>query len=52
MEKYFVIIDGKKKLVTNKIQADNILIDAFLSGIKEIDWNLYKNDEPKEKSKE
>lgn len=49
MKKYFVLIDGEKKFVANKVEADAVLIDAFLSGVQGIDWNLYEVDEPQEK---
>lgn len=51
MKKYFVLIDGEKKPVANKIEADELLINAFLSGVQGIDWNLYELDEPQEEPK-
>lgn len=51
MKKYFVLIDGEKKFVANKSEADALLIDAMLSGVQGIDWNLYEVDEPQEKPK-
>ena len=51
MQKYFILIDGEKKPVANKIEADAILIDAMLSGAQSIDWNLYELDEPQEEPK-
>lgn len=51
MKKYFVLIDGERRFVANNSEADAILIDAFLSGVQGIDWNLYESDEPLEKPK-
>ena len=51
MKKYFVLIDGEKKFVANKSEADALLIDAFLSGIQGIDWTIYESDEPQESPK-
>lgn len=41
MKKYFVLIDGEKKYVANKAEADELLIEAFLPGVQGIDWNIY-----------
>lgn len=43
MKKYFVLIDGEKKFVANKSEADALLIDAMLSGVQGIDWTIYEN---------
>ena len=51
MKKYFVLIDGEKKFVANKSEADALLIDAMLSGVQGIDWTIYESDEPQEKPK-
>lgn len=51
MKKYFILIDGEKKFVANKSEADKLLNEAFLSGIQGIDWELYEDDEPQEKLK-
>lgn len=48
MKKYFVVIDGEKKFVANEIQAENLLIDAFLSGVQGINWEIYKVEDPQE----
>ena len=51
MKKYFVLIDGEKKFVANKSEADALLIEAFLSGVQGIDWTIYESDEPQESPK-
>lgn len=38
---YYVIIDGEKILAKNKKEANNLLIDAFLSGKQNIDWRIF-----------
>lgn len=43
MEKYYVIINGIKHYAKNKRKADALLIDAFLGGVHNIDWNIYEN---------
>lgn len=48
MEKYFVVIDGEKKFVANQSEADSVLIDAFLSGVQGINWEIYKVEDPQE----
>lgn len=43
MKKYFVLIDGEKFDAMTKADADALLIDAMLSGIQGIDWNIYES---------
>lgn len=40
--KYFVLIDGQRKETATKKEANALLVDAFLSGVQGIDWNIYK----------
>ena len=48
MKNYFVLIDGEKKFVANKSEADALLIDAMLSGVQGIDWTIYEEEENEE----
>lgn len=41
MNKYYITIDGERVETKTKQSADAILIDAFLSGKQNIDFNIY-----------
>jgi hypothetical protein len=39
--KYYVLICGKKIFCSTKREAKKIMIDEFLNGTQNLDWNIY-----------